>query len=54
MAAMEIDLDELAGACATGGDVTALVDACVDLEVGKVCERKKKLFVFCINRIPAG
>ena len=47
---MEIDLDELAGACATGGDVTALVDACVDLEVEKVCEKISS----CMNPIPAG
>ena len=35
-ASMEMDLDALIQICATGGDVTPLVDACVDLEVKQV------------------
>ena len=34
--AMEMDIDELIQVCATGGDVTPLVDACVDLELDQV------------------
>ena len=35
-AAMEMDIDELVQVCATGGDVTPLVDACVDMELQQV------------------